>query len=171
MQSGKKWAKTPTLIIVDGDLPFALTTAHEQIIIARALITVAPTVDAFAFILAHELAHAVLGHLFDRQDFERTTHKIQELQADAFALRAMAYCGFSLNGGEQALRAIYKTLGSSPYRYSAPLYIPTQNDELPQYPSLEERLTAIQAQALFLPRVRQVQKRLEERFQLIRNMK
>ncbi len=100
-------------------------TDGEEVWITSELMRIIPDDVNLALIVAHEIAHAIAGHM------DLTPHKRLELQADRMGLIMMERAGYDI---DQAI-AYWE---NAPHPHSDPRIVST-------HPSVQERLTHFQA--------------------------
>ena len=99
------------------DVRFVLSRSPEhlawakrrEIVLQSGLLTLLKRDDELAFIMAHELAHILLGHTLPGKEKElknQKTRTIMEKQADALGIQLIANAGFDPKASEAAIRSI-----------------------------------------------------------------
>ncbi|MCB0319478.1 MAG: M48 family metalloprotease [Bdellovibrionales bacterium] len=116
---------TPIVDILDSPIPLAALTPQEHILITSGMLEIVNTRSEFAFLMAHEIAHYLLGHLRTSEASVNSHWSLsQEASADALALKLLGNTTFHHSAaisllqrleafGEEsgtALRDLYPTL-------------------------------------------------------------
>lgn len=112
------------IVLIDALEPLALSPGGGFTIISKGLVRTMSSEAEFAFVLAHELAHQVLGHTrlflveYGSQDFPERQRDL-ELAADRYAAGLIALAGYDPRVAPYALvhayRAAYVPGGSTSY--------------------------------------------------------
>lgn len=116
---------TPQVVVASSLLPNAYARRPGTIVLTQGLLEVISSEDEFAFVLAHELGHLVLGHE-RRRPLEFATaagrvgsqlpsrwneHLTQELDADAFAADLLGEAGYEKRAGVTMIERLANGLG------------------------------------------------------------
>jgi predicted Zn-dependent protease len=97
------------LYVLDHPAPQAELIGGEVLLVRTGLLDAAHTDDALAFVLAHELAHAALGHIAARRQpgWDSTA---AEIAADAWAQQRVAGIGLDPRAGPALLARLLPEL-------------------------------------------------------------
>jgi predicted Zn-dependent protease len=79
------------VILLNSDKKIAQLFSNCRIVLSRADLAKAAEIEAKAFILAHEIAHDVLGHTQSEHFLKELN---QELEADSFAYQLLGQAGY-----------------------------------------------------------------------------
>ncbi len=99
------------------DVRFVLSRSPEhqawakrrEVVLQSGLLTLLKRDDELAFIMAHELAHILLGHTLPGKEKElknQKTRTIMEKQADALGIQLMTKAGYDPKASEATIRSI-----------------------------------------------------------------
>lgn len=83
---------SPKLKIIDSDIPSAVYANCESIELTSGLIDLLKKPEEFAFLIAHEAAHNILGHL---NNVDHKCDLSNEIEADKLAISIMIQLGYS----------------------------------------------------------------------------
>lgn len=125
---------------VRSDQPFAFSPGGGRIIVSDALVRVVANEAELAFVVAHEMGHYLLGHsaeiLAGTVDIEQ--RREFEIEADRFALGAIALAGYEPRVAPSAVRRLsrYMQLGPNQTHPGVPERIVALNQILYQNPTL-----------------------------------
>lgn len=96
---------SPHITVVTNPLPFAALTGGSTLLFSSGLLEVLRTRDEYAFLIAHELAHEMLGHLSSHR--QNTPWSLnEELEADQFALKLLRDSDFKVENSIQILHRL-----------------------------------------------------------------
>lgn len=90
----------PQITVIDNPLPVAQISTCDSITFSNGLLELVHDRSELAFIIAHEMAHQLLGHLHEHHDDKSSSHHHhhwsahEELEADKLALSLMEHGGF-----------------------------------------------------------------------------
>jgi Zn-dependent protease with chaperone function len=99
----------PNLKIIHNALPKASISSCQSISISTGLLELIDAPTQLAFLLAHEAAHHMLGHLHTINDHDSPENRWsidQEVAADRLALKLMHNKGYSTNNIPELLKRI-----------------------------------------------------------------
>jgi Zn-dependent protease with chaperone function len=97
---------TPTLEISHSPRPYAFVTDLGTIHVSSGMLAQVQNESQLAFLLAHEIAHVLLGHHQHRDHSDSGQFLEQEIAADQMALSLIQQGGFEGADGEALLRRI-----------------------------------------------------------------
>ncbi len=100
---------SPRVSVVSSHLPVAVISPKNRLVFSSGLISLIETPSEFAFVVAHEVAHEMLGHLNSHSSAERNTDQWslkEEIAADEFALQLLSDTQFSKEGAVRFLRRL-----------------------------------------------------------------
>lgn len=119
------------IAVLKTDFPLAISISNGDIFISRGFIKRLKNEEAFAFVVAHELSHALLEHhLAGKPD------SAFELSADNLALNIILRAGYPAESIFEAVIDSYSTGNSSAQDTIASNF----RDDLMVHPSLQERI-------------------------------
>lgn len=125
---------TPTVDIAINSLPEAFFEHPNKVVISHGLLQYISNPSELAFVMAHEIAHHLLGHA--KQKIEQTSELqnmiSHEIEADQLAIKLLQSGGFNPNAGIVLLTRVSKECISND----------VSNEQL--FPSLIPRLKAMQ---------------------------
>jgi Zn-dependent protease with chaperone function len=108
---------TPRIAIIKSQIPNAYATGQEYIVISSGLMELLQSKEELQFVLAHELAHLILGHTASKQSRallnNSEEYQQQELAADKEAIRLLSQAGINSAAAATALERISKESISS----------------------------------------------------------
>lgn len=124
----------PKLTILNTSEAMAFSPGGGSIVVSRGIILSMDNESEFAFILAHELSHACLGHEMLSQNESNSDDLTQEneLQADAIALQIISAAGYDARA----------SIASVMHAYGAARI----NDSDAAHPAAAERVRALTVQ-------------------------
>lgn len=123
----------PRVVILTTLDPVAVSPGNGAIIVSRGLLLRLSTEAELAFIIAHELAHEMLGHT-EVSDRSPESRRALEFAADRFGLGLMAVAGYDPRPAVQALAELQRMTD-------------LWNDD-PNYPDFVNRLAGLQTAIL-----------------------
>ena len=115
-------------LVLESSDPLALSLGSGYVVLSKGLILNLDTEGQLFFVIAHEIAHHELGH---SKITDETSPKL-ELQADAFAMKALIRAGYSATEG---LSSVMKLSKHPNFRHSD------------SYPHLETRILELRRTA------------------------
>ena len=129
----------PNLKVVSTPVPNAFAVGSNEVVVSSSLLDLLESKSEYAFILAHELAHVLLGHSHQDDRVEEPLdalrrHIKQEFEADMLAFKLLSNTDFE----PQAALNVLSRLGK--FRHEEGL--PTLSA---LYPSIQARISAIEA--------------------------
>jgi len=120
----------PRIILLRTNDRFAYSPGNGFVVLSIGLVKKLRSEAAFAFVVAHELAHQELGHLSRVHDFHDSSPDLKslELAADKYAIGIVAISGYDPRAATDALLSAYST----------------EETTSDSHPSLSERIFTIQ---------------------------
>ncbi len=128
------------LILLQTNHPISLSAGSGVILISRGFIKLMSSEAELAFVLAHEMAHDVLGHyqtIKPEESSNQNDNESLEIDADEFAIVIMISAGYDPRYAIASIKSAYaskETLPLSEYGY----------------PSLEDRISHIQDKIAYI---------------------
>lgn len=117
--------KAARIIILNADAPMAFTTGGEFILISKGLILSLKSEAELAFIIAHEIAHDVLGHtkteiFLDPKNASADERREIEMDADLHALAMVMKGQYDPHSALGSLRHTYAAFPDLEFSSSYP---------------------------------------------------
>ena len=95
----------PTISVIQNPLPLAALTRKRTLVFSSGLLSLIKAEEEFAFLIAHELAHEMLGHLSDQHRHSHWTLE-EEVMADKVAVRILTEAGYDHTKGASLLQRL-----------------------------------------------------------------
>lgn len=103
------------IVLLDTDKAGAFSPGDGKILVTRGLIRELPTEAEFAFVIAHEISHAEIGHTAqlssDGPALDQQTKHRFELEADEYAVGILAFAAFDPRIAPYAIEHAYSAAG------------------------------------------------------------
>ena len=108
--SPRRLSPSPEVILLDTPMLGAYSGAGHYIILTRGLALTLASEGELAFVLAHEMAHRILGHFGEGNELGDSTISDaaleREMSADGYALELLARAGFAPASAIAAIRSV-----------------------------------------------------------------
>ncbi|MCB0333333.1 MAG: M48 family metalloprotease [Bdellovibrionales bacterium] len=97
---------SPEIQIVSNPLPHAFVTSKGELTFSSGILGLVESSSEFAFLLAHEAAHGMLGHAGHAENQSPDQLLAHEIAADAIALRLLSEAGYEQRAAVGLLRKL-----------------------------------------------------------------
>jgi hypothetical protein len=95
----------PRIKVIGANLPLAVLGTEEHLVLSTGILNILESDEEFAFLIAHELAHKLLGH--DKETIGATHSRGEwEEEADMLALQLLRGCDMGGSGARTLLQKL-----------------------------------------------------------------
>jgi hypothetical protein len=95
----------PRIQVISANLPIAVLGTDENIVLSTGILNILESDEEFAFLIAHELAHKLLGHDEAASRAPHSNHAWEE-EADTVALQLLKGCDMGRSGARKLLQKL-----------------------------------------------------------------